>query len=116
MHIMLRGMKHDVRVVKNRFEVEVGAVGTQHMKETRLWSVGKWICCEALHTYTRRNLVVSMVRMGVNMHYKEMDERAQLDHNHRNSMGTGRLRCLTRSPASLVIELRRSPRRRGFVM
>jgi hypothetical protein len=67
--------------------------------------------CEALHTYTR--WVALMVRTWVNMHYKKMDERAQLDHDHRNSMGRGRLRCLTRSPASLVIELRRSPRRRG---
>ena len=83
------------------------------MKEAQLWSVGKWIRCEALHTYTRWNWVALMVRTGVNMHYKEMDGCAQLDHDHRNSMGTGRCRCLTRSPASLVIELRRSPRRRG---
>lgn len=75
--------------------------------------VGKWICFKALHTYTRRKWVALMVRTRVNMHDKEMDGCTQLDHDHRNSMGTGRLRCLTRSPASLVIELSRSPRRRG---
>jgi hypothetical protein len=48
---------------------------------------------------------------GGKHHYKEMDGCAQLDHDHRNSMGS--LRCLTCSPASLLIELRRSPRRRG---
>lgn len=72
--------------------------------------MGKWICCEALHTQVG---VAFVVKTGVNMRDKEINGCAQLDHDYRNSMGTGRLRCLTRSPASLVIELRRSPRRRG---
>ena len=112
-HDMLRGMKHDAGVViLKKTGLKYGGTVYSILKER---DYGVWVSGFVVRHYIHTHVGMGGVngKDGCKHALQEMDGRAQLDHDHRNSMGRGRLRCLTRSPASLLMELRRSPRRRG---